>query len=428
MKYYYLLILSFSHILTFGQTKEKIEIRIKPVTERVYVNERIEFQSFLVNNTPTHYLVPAREITDFSASFVDLDYRLYGPDEQEIKFKRAPRGNGSSLSPLSSVLAPNGQSTKIPSFFHQFTQTGTYKLSAKYLINAANKPANYTGAYISFEAYTEFVFEVIERGPIALERKEMDYPTIRKMAELTDLSKTNDSTNVFKVKSLKTSEQTLADLAKFKNIKSLNIGTGNIREIPEAFFELDLYELILSLGVDESATIDLRSLAKFKNLRSLKIYAKCGLIMLEDYDVFPLLHTLEFIALKAPLVIKSLPKEELVILTFENIASLEMPVDFSDFKKFQKLDFENVQNYTLPAKFSGSIKTLNLRHHPFDVIPDLSGLSLNSLDITKYTGDTLPETLQAGLKKGARIYFPETMANSKEYKKYKRAGFNVSHY
>lgn len=412
----------------FSQSNNAIELVIEPnVLNRIYINEKTEFKSFLINNSDEKYFVPARNLTEYPKSFVWDDYDLFDPDGNEIVMRSAPGGSGQGTSHPAKLISENGGKIPGRSFFYTFTTPGKYKLVLKYYLNKDHKPSNSTTSYKSFEAKTEIIFDVFDRSPIPFERKEIDFETYKKQPQISDFSKTNDSTNVFNLMVTDATESQLNAIAKFNNLRGLSIYSKELDQLPDAVYELELFELTLSLtNEDPSMTIDLTKISRFKDLRTLKIIVNNKATLIDDFSVFENLQELHLIGIKNTTTIHALPKKELSKLVFRNLGGLQgLNGDFSGFTKLGSLSLIQIQNFSLPMKFSGNIWELELNHGPFSDFPDLSELSLARIKFYSFTGASLPANFQASLKPGAQVTFPKEMFNSKDYKQLKKAGFKV---
>ncbi|MBL1280174.1 MAG: hypothetical protein COA33_007875 [Fluviicola sp.] len=367
-------------------------------------------------------------MTEYPESFVDDKFELFGPDGEEIKIRSFPGGGtASGVSHPAKLIRANGGKAGSRSFYRIFNEPGTYKLVFKFKLNAANKPAKMTTQYKSIDSKTELTFEVVERKGIPLEVKEIDYETFKKQTLFKDLSKTNDSTNVFNIAVNGVDYKGLEEIAKFKNLKGLKIQTDNLLRIPDAIFQLNLFELNISLTATQTINpVDLSKITNFKNLRKLRLYITSEVIIPEDFSCFEHLQTLGLVGFKNEIIIESLPKANLSVLYFASLAGLKgISGDFSEFKKLGKLSFASINNFVLPKKISGNIWDLTLLHGPFNEFPDLSGLKLSRINFYPFTGESLPVNFETYLKKSAQVSFPNRMYKSKDYKKLKKLGFNV---
>jgi hypothetical protein len=219
----------------------------------------------------------------------------------------------------------------------------------------------------------------------------------------------------------------LEGIAKYKNLRGLTIYSQNLQQLPNTIFDLDLFEFTLVLTSTETSTIvDLSKISNFKNLRTLTINIAGKVLLVEDFAVLEHLKELTLVGFTNAINIKSLPKAELTKLDFSNLNGLSgIDGNFSDFKKLGRLSFESIQNFTMPAKFSGNIWDLKLNANAFSTFPDLTQLVLSRIEFITFTGTTLPENFQSYLKPGAQVFFPRVMVNSKDYAKLKKAGFTL---
>ncbi|MFK7786203.1 MAG: hypothetical protein AB8B56_13875, partial [Crocinitomicaceae bacterium] len=267
-------------------------------------------------------------------------------------------------------------------------------------------------------------FEVMERGGIPFEKKEIDYETFKKQKQITDLTKANDSTNVFNLSVSKLDESGLKEIARFGNLKGLSIYAENLEAIPNEIFELDLYELVLT--VKQTNSIDLSGLTQFKNLHVLKMHVESDATLPVDFSVFKELKTLSLSGFKNPVSISALPTESLSTLYFMNLTKLEgVDGNFSAYKKLGKLKFKQIKEFDMPQRFLGNMWEFELNPGPYSTMPDMSALKLARVRIETYTGEILPENFSSGLKEGCQIMFPRAMYKSKPYKKMKKMGFQV---
>lgn len=428
MKQLTLLVLIFFFTNGFSQTSNDIEILIEPnVQTRIYVNERTEFNCYLINKSDTKYYIPLRNLTEYPTAFVDDDFDLFGPDGEEIPIRNAPGGNASGVSHPAQIIKENGGRAKTRSFFTTFSEPGTYRLVLNYYVNSDHKPAHMTTEYKSFNSVGELTFEVFERDAISFEKKEIDYDTYLTQPLISDMSKTNDSTNVFNLSVLNATEAELVNISKFKNLRGLGIQSTNLSELPEELFELDLFDLSINVTATTSSDqIDFTGISKFKNLRKLSIFYNGSAFLPSDFSIHQELKELTLMGFKNEVAITALPKENLAKLEFKNLQGLTgIDGNFSEFKRLGRLAFISIQNFQLPTKITGHIWELELSAGPFTEFPDLSDLTISRIRFYTFTGESLPENFQSYLKPGAQVMFPNSMAKSKDYKKLKKAGFSV---
>lgn len=420
----FLILLSYS---SYSQSND-ITLLIEPdVKGAIYINEKTEFKCYLVNNSDEKYYVPARNLTEYPKSFADDDFDLFGPDGEEIFMRSAPGGSGSGVSHPAKVISENGGKVKSRSFFYTFSEPGKYKLVLKYHLDGKYKPANSSTAYKSFDARTEYEFEVVERTGIPLEIKAIDYETYKKEPAIKDLTLANDSTNVFNLSVSNLSNEQLIGVAGYKNLRGLSIFSTNLHQLPAEIYELDLFELWLNLRPeDASKPIDLSKLSNFKNLRKLSIVALGEVSIPQDLSGFEHLQELSLIGFKNAVTIEALPKAELSKLELRDLAGLNgIDGNFSDFQKLGRLSLGQIQNFEMPSKIIGKIWELDLNPGPFTQFPDMSELALTRVKFQSFTGESLPENFETALKPGAQVTFPRTMVKSKDYKKLKKAGYTV---
>lgn len=427
MKYFSSLILVIFGLNGYAQSNGDIEISLVPkVDNRIYVNERIEFKTTLKNTSEEiTYYIPARNFTEYPTAFVDDDFDMFGPDGEEIMIRSFPGGGtAAGVSHPSRPISAKGGKVGSRSFYYTFTVPGTYKLIYTVKMDAARKPAKLTTDYKSFEAKGELTFEVMERGGISFQKKDIDYETFKKQKQINDLAKANDSTNVFNLSVSNVNEASLKNIARFGNLKGLSIYAENLESIPAEIFELDLYEL--SLTVKQTNSIDLSGLTKFKNLRSLKLHVESDATLPSDFSVFTQLKTLSLSGFKNPVRITALPTETLSTLYFANLIKLEgVSGDFSAFKKLGKLKFKQIEEFEMPQSFLGKMWELELNPGSYSSLPDISALTLSRIRIESYTGETLPDSFSSGLKEGCQIMFPRALYKSKPYKQMRKMGFQV---
>jgi hypothetical protein len=430
---YKLLIALFISIsfVSLSQNTDGLEIVIEPnVENRIYVNERIEFKTYIVNNGSERLIIPEpSKMSSLSKSFVAQDFTLFLPNGEEVDVFRCATGGASSriVSLPGRGVSPNKR-TRIGSYHREFKEAGKYKLEVIYVLNGANKPSNLTIDYGNCNLKKVYEFEVFDRSGIAFESKAIGWDEYKTKPKIRSLEKANDSTYIYNLVVKEATNESLRLTAKYKNLRGLTIYAAGMESLPEELLALDLFELtIMSRDGNKGLGMDLSNVDQFKNLRTILFNTNNNIVLPKDLSQLKELTSLRLNSFTNTIDLPKLPKESLETLGVSSLPGLNgLNGDFTEYPKFRTLNIEGLKNYILPTEIKGKITTVSFSGTPHSTMPDMSTLKLGKLNFTSFTGESLPDGFTDCIRaKGAWVWFPKELVKCKEYKVLTKAGHRV---
>ena len=395
-----------------------------PSSEYIYPNEAVEFDVYIVNEGNEKVSIPLpQKMASMPKSFVYHNIFLFNSEDSILNSFRCGVNGSVSNKRMPGTIVVAGGKTKLKTFKYTFSDTGSFKLKIEYFLDGKNKPVGSSIDYKSFLLKSTYNFNVVEKQPLPMIPKDVSYEEFKDAPKFSLNDKIFDSTNVFKLSiNGELTNEKIATLKKFKNVRGLYISSQNPVEIPGDVFKLDLYDFAIRFSMtDPNVTVDLSRITKLTSLRSFEFRTlkdlRNNVILPKDLSQLESLSTINISGITNEVQFPILPTS-VKSVSFANMHKLSgVDGDFSKHTKLGKMAFKKIDKFEMPDKIQGNIYRLSFDEIQFDDFPDISELSLASLWFIGYTGEELPDYFVDVFRNGSYIYFPKHLENSKPFKK-----------